>query len=164
MARKVAWQGIRMLGEKAPPGLAEILVEGIAAEPTNWGDRMESIRMLRRVDRRIAAREAEAVLAIPFTISPPGAQYDAVAVLARIARDEKDPRRAIAALDRYLALIGFRTGRSRRTPGCACGESGSSIGNTGRQSTGCSASFAPRSPTRSLWRPKRTTSRLPGEA
>jgi hypothetical protein len=108
VARNVVWQGIRMLGEKTPSALAEILVEGIAAEPTSWGDRMESIRMLRRVDRRIAAREAEAVLAIPFTLSPPGAQYDAVAVLAGIARDEKDSRRAIAALDRYLDLLGFK--------------------------------------------------------
>lgn len=97
-----------MLGEKTPSALAEVLVEGIAAEPASWGDRMESIRMLRRVDRRIAAREAEAVLAIPFTISPPGAQWDAVSTLADIARDEKDSRRATAALDRYLGLLGFK--------------------------------------------------------
>lgn len=109
VARKIVWEGIRMLGERSPAAFAEVLVEGIAAEPTSWGDRMESIRKLRRVDRRIARREAEAVLAIPFTISPPGAQWDAVSVLADIARDEKDPRRAIAALDRYLALLGFRT-------------------------------------------------------
>jgi hypothetical protein len=108
VARNIVWEGIRMLGQKAPSALTEILVEGIAAEPTHWGDRMESIRMLQRVDRRIAAREAEAVLAIPFTLSPPGAQYDAVMALARIARDEKDFRRATAALDRYLGLLGFK--------------------------------------------------------
>jgi tetratricopeptide (TPR) repeat protein len=108
VARKVVWRGIRALGEKTPPALKEILVEGIAAEPTNWGDRMESIRALRRVDRRLAAQEAEAVLAIPATISPPGAQFDAVWALARIAQEEKNPSGALAYFDRYLDLIGFR--------------------------------------------------------
>lgn len=108
VARKIVWRGIRMLGEKTPAALKEILVEGIAAEPTSWGDRMESIRMLRRVDRRLAAQEAEAVLAIPATLSPPGAQYDAVWALARIAQEEKDAPRALATLDRYLDRIGFR--------------------------------------------------------
>lgn len=113
VARKIVWRGVRVLGEKTPSALKEILVEGIAAEPTSWGDRMESIRMLRRVDRRLAAREAEAVLAIPATLSPPGAQYDAVWALATIAREEKDAPRAMATLDRYLDRIGFRLPKVR---------------------------------------------------
>jgi tetratricopeptide (TPR) repeat protein len=108
VARRIVWRGMQMMGEKTPPALNEMLVEGIAAEPTNWGDRMESIWMLRRVDRRLAAREAEAVLAIPATLSPPGAQYEAVWVLAKIAQDEKDPPRALATFDRYLDILGFR--------------------------------------------------------
>jgi hypothetical protein len=108
VARRIVWRGIRIMGEKSPTALKEMLVEGIAAEPTSWGERMESIRMLRRVDRRLAAQEAEAVLAIPATLSPPGAQFDAVWILAKIARDEKDPPRALATLDRYLDILGFR--------------------------------------------------------
>ena len=108
VARNIVWEGIRMLGPRSPPALTQILVEGIAAEPTLWGDRMESIRMLRRVDPQVAAREAEAVLAIPFTLSPRGAQCDAVMALAGIAREEKDFGRALVTLDRYLALLGFR--------------------------------------------------------
>lgn len=108
VARKLAWRGIRMLGEKTPPALKDILVEGIAAEPANWGYRMESIRSLARIDHGLARREAEAVLAIPATLTPPGVQFDAVAELARIAREEKDTPRALAAYDRFLDVLGFR--------------------------------------------------------
>jgi len=108
IARKIVWRGAQMLGEKSPSALKEILVEGIAAEPTSWGDRMMSIRMLQRVDRPLAAKEAQAVLAIPATLSAPGAQYDAVWILAKIAKEEKDAPRALATFDRYLDRIGFR--------------------------------------------------------
>lgn len=108
VARELVWRGIRTLGEKTPQALKEILVEGIAAEPTNWGYRMESIRSLARIDHGLARREAEAVLAIPATLTPPGAQFDAVAELARIARAEKDTPRALAAYDRFLDVLGFR--------------------------------------------------------
>ena len=108
VARELTWRGIRLLGEKSPAALKDILVEGIAAEPTNWGYRMESIRSLARIDHGLARREAEAVLAIPATLTPPGVQIDAVAELARIAREEKDIPRALAAYDRFLDVLGFR--------------------------------------------------------
>ena len=94
-----------MLGAKTPTALKDILVEGIAAEPTDWGSRMESIRSLARIDHGLARREAEAVLAIPATLTQPGAQFDAVAALAGIAREEKHtPRACLAAGDRPAAL------------------------------------------------------------
>lgn len=104
----LASENIELNGEAAPAGLADVLEEVIAAEPANWTRRSTAIRYVVRLNAKRGRELAEELLRIPATISPLDARLDALDDLAAASRKLHDFPRALAALDRYLALLRYR--------------------------------------------------------
>jgi hypothetical protein len=104
----LAYRNIKLNGEKAPSGLADVLEEVISAEPTNWPRRATAIQYVVRLDPARGRRLAEELLQVPATIAPLGARLDALDDLATASRKLHDFSRALAALDRYLDFLRYR--------------------------------------------------------
>ncbi len=103
-----ASRSIELHGDKAPKGLVEVLVEIIAAEPTNWPRRSSAVHDVAVLDAGRGRALADELLQLPATLVPLGARLDALSVIGRTSRKLGDFRRALGAYDYYLALLRYR--------------------------------------------------------
>jgi hypothetical protein len=110
VAYALSVRSVDLFGEKAMPGFVDVLTEIVAAEPTNWERRVDSIRHVAIPDAVRGRILAEELLTVPATLVPLWARLEALVVVGSTSRKLKDYGRALAAYDLYLSNLRYRTG------------------------------------------------------
>jgi hypothetical protein len=110
--RAVAWsvanRAVLTRGSGAPKVLADVFIDVIRSEPTNWPLRMESIRSIDVFAPERAVAEFQAVLDLPATAIPIGARLDALDGITGALIDRKDFRRALSVNQHWLDTAEYR--------------------------------------------------------
>jgi tetratricopeptide (TPR) repeat protein len=106
----VASRSIDVQGEKAPKGLVDVLLEAIAAEPTNWQRRVEAIHHIAVLDAARAVDLAEEQLRVPESRVPLDVRLETLAELGDASRRLREFPEALKAYDEYLGMMHYRPG------------------------------------------------------
>lgn len=101
-------RSVSLLRDKATPGFVEVLTEVVAAEPTNWSRRVDSVWSVAILDPARGRLLADELLRLPATLVPLWTRLEAMVVVGTTSRQLRDFGRALAAFDLYLSNLHFQ--------------------------------------------------------